>query len=75
MPKKNLRRILTNVSVLNDKGTILKKINVSSIVQFCLGKYGFCLDIFLIYLIVWGFFLFSKVKSRIQSKILEREGH
>ena len=28
------------------KGTILKKINVSFIVHFCLGKYSFSLDTF-----------------------------
>ena len=33
-------------SVLNPKGNVLKKINVSFIVDFCLGKYGFRLDLF-----------------------------
>ena len=29
---------------MNAKGTILKKINVSFIVHFCLGKYSFSLN-------------------------------
>ena len=28
--------------MLNDKGTILEKINIFLIVQFCLDKYHFC---------------------------------
>ena len=36
----------------NDKETILKKINVSFIVHFCLGKYGFSLDTFWIHFLL-----------------------
>ena len=32
---------LTGISVLNTKETILKKINISFIVHFCLGKHDF----------------------------------
>ena len=36
----------TGISVLNAKGAILNKINVSYIVSFCLGKYSFSLNTF-----------------------------
>ena len=32
--------------MLNAKGTILKKINVSFIIHYCLDKYNFSLDTF-----------------------------
>ena len=35
------------INVLNAKGTILKKINVSFSVHFCYGKYSSTLDTFL----------------------------
>ena len=38
--------ILTGISEVNGMGTILKKINVSFIVHFCLCKYSFSLDTF-----------------------------
>ena len=35
---------LVGIGVLNTKGRILKKINVSFNVHYCLGKYGFSLN-------------------------------
>ena len=43
----SINRKLTGISVLKVKGSILKKINVSFIVHFCLGQYRSSLDIFL----------------------------
>ena len=47
--KRSFRGVSTNgkLAVLNSKGTILKKSNVSFIVRFFLGKYSFNLDTFL----------------------------
>ena len=39
-------RKLSGISVMNAMGTILKKVNVSFIVNFCLGKYVSNLDTF-----------------------------
>ena len=43
--KERVHRKLAGISELDYKGTILKKINVSFIVQLYLGKYSFCHDI------------------------------
>ena len=39
-------RKLNGISVLNAKGSILKKINISFIIHFCLDKYSFSQDTF-----------------------------
>ena len=46
--KEDFQRCVQECWMLRE--TILKKINVSSIVQFCLGKYSYSLDIFLMWL-------------------------
>ena len=46
-------RKLTGVSIFCTKGSILKKISVSFIVRFCLGKYSFSLYTFWTHLIFW----------------------
>ena len=40
------KRKLTGIEMLNTKGNILKKINVSFIVHICLDDYSFSLDTF-----------------------------
>ena len=61
MSKKKFQKTngkLTGISILNAKGTILKKINVSFIVHFCIDKYSFNLYKF-------EHTLYAKVKSNI----------
>ena len=56
--KRSFRDASTNemlivLSVLKCKETILKKINVSFFVHFCLGKYSFSFNTFWKQLIIW----------------------
>ena len=44
---------MIRISEMIAKRTFLKKINVSFIVHFCLGKYSFSLDTFWTYFISW----------------------
>ena len=46
-----INRKLTGKSILKIKVTILKKINISFIANFCLGKHSFSLDTFWTHLV------------------------
>ena len=46
-------RKLLGIRILITNETVLKKINVSFIVNFCLGKYNLCLDTFQTHLVFW----------------------